>query len=385
MSISLSIIIPTKNRYETLFPLIEYLETLDTKEVEVVVQDNSKDNSKAINFLNKNKLSNVKYYYEPSDLSVIGNSDLAVKNATGKYICFIGDDDGVMPYILDIIHWMDKNNINAVSSFMPNYFWPNLSTSVLDKSKSDGKLLIKSFSYRVIRKNTENGLLNCLNNGGTTMEDLPMFYHGIVKKKILDDIYNTCKTYFPGPSPDMAVSIAISLKIKEFIFLDFPLIISGKCIKSTGGKSVLHQHLDSIDNVPHLPKNTANDWTNKIPKYWTAPTIWAESVVKSLENLKNNEWLEKLNYDYLYARLYVFQFSHKEVIFKNFSHVKYSFKFYYLVFKIFLKRVIRFLNHRYVMKKVTKSDVKDIKVAIKEINNLLDISKIKHSLEITDN
>ena len=104
MSISLSIIIPTKNRYETLFPLIEYLETLDTKEVEVVVQDNSKDNSKAINFLNKNKLSNVKYYYEPSDLSVIGNSDLAVKNATGKYICFIGDDDGVMPYILDIIY-----------------------------------------------------------------------------------------------------------------------------------------------------------------------------------------------------------------------------------------------------------------------------------------
>ena len=48
---------------------------------------------------------------------------------------------------------------------------------------------------------------------------LPMFYHGIVKKKILDDIYNTCKTYFPGPSPDMAVSIAISLKIKEFILL----------------------------------------------------------------------------------------------------------------------------------------------------------------------
>ena len=65
----LSIVIPTKNRYFTLINLVEKLLTWDNDDYEVVVQDNSEDNSDIIDFLKKYENNkNLRYFHNPIQL-----------------------------------------------------------------------------------------------------------------------------------------------------------------------------------------------------------------------------------------------------------------------------------------------------------------------------
>lgn len=342
----LSIIIPTKNRYTTLFSVVDMILSFNLNEdIEIVIQDNSEINNEALDFIEKRaNYKNLKYYYSSESLSVIENSDKAVLNSNGEYVCFIGDDDGVMPNIVEVVQWMKTNDYKALKSYKPNYFWPNQKSNYLSNDTS-GVLQYKKWSneYKVI--NTQEALDYTLRKGGVTIQMLPCLYHGIVERKTLDKIFSLANTYFPGPSPDMANAIALTQVIDQFVYVDYPVIISGKSTKSTGGAGVLHQHVAKIEDVKHLPKDTSSKWDVRIPKYWTGPTIWCESVVKVLEVFNNQKAIDKLKFEYLYAYLFVFHNKQVNQIFNNFNFKK-SITFYTMQLKIFMYRVKVFIKNR---------------------------------------
>lgn len=314
-------------------------------DIEIVIQDNTDDNKEALDFIAQRvKYSNLRYFHSSENLSVIGNSDKAVLNSTGEYVCFIGDDDGVMPNIVEVTKWMKENSYKALKSYKPSYYWPNQKSNYLSNDTS-GVLQYKKWSngYKVI--NTQEALDYTLRKGGVTMEMLPCLYHGIVERKTLDKIFSLANTYFPGPSPDMANAIALTQVIKQYVYVDYPVVISGKSVSSTGGAGVLHQHVAKIEDVKHLPKGTSINWDERIPKYWTGPTIWCESVVKALEVFNNRNAIDKLKFDYLYAYLFVFNNSQVKQIFNKFRYKK-SFTFKVLQLKIFLYRLTVFIKNR---------------------------------------
>jgi len=366
----LSIIIPTKNRYSTLFIVVDMLLSFDlNNDIEIVVQDNSDDNKDAIDFFaQKSNFKNLHYYYSSEDLSVIENSDKAVLNSTGEYVCFIGDDDAVMPNIIDVTKWMKENNYNALKSYEPNYYWPNQKANYLSNDTS-GVFRYKKWrvgSFEIIK--TKEALNYTLNRGAVLIDKLPCLYHGIVNRNTLDEIYKKAKTFFPGPSPDMANAIALTQVIDSYVFVKYPVIISGKSTISAGGAGVLHQHIAKIEDVKHLPKNTSKNWDKRVPKYWTGPTIYAESAIKALEVFQNNEALKKINFDYLYAYIKVFNKKQIHVIFKDFE-IKNPIKIQILKFEIFLFRVLIFISNRNgSVKKI--SGIKDIKSAVEIASKL---------------
>ena len=366
----LSIIIPTKNRYTTLFSVVDMILLFDLNDdIEIVIQDNSDNNKEALDFIaQKVNYSNLRYFHSSETLSVIGNSDKAVLNSTGEYVCFIGDDDGVMPNIVEVTKWMKANNYKALKSYKPSYYWPNQKSNYLSNDIS-GVLKYKpwkSSSFEIIK--TKYALDFTLKYGGVTIEMLPCLYHGIVKRSVLNQIYQKTDSFFPGPSPDMANAVAITQVIDFYVYVGYPVIISGQSTKSAGGTGVLHQHIAKIEDVKHLPKDTALNWDSRIPKYWTGPTIWAESVIKALEKFNNKEKIEKFNFKYLYAYVFVFQKKHSKEIFKDFS-VKSSLKFSALKFKIFIYRVYVFILNRVgVSEKV--NGLVDIKSAINVLSKI---------------
>ena len=67
----LSIIIPTKDRYSTLFPVVDMILAYNlNSQIEIVIQDNSTDNEEAQNFIqSKLGFKNLKYFYEASPVS----------------------------------------------------------------------------------------------------------------------------------------------------------------------------------------------------------------------------------------------------------------------------------------------------------------------------
>ena len=78
MSYLLSIIIPTKNRYQYLQECLLSLRKLDPRRVEIIVQDNSDDTSSFKDFLNNLEAPNIRYYHQDGFLSQTDNSDLCL-------------------------------------------------------------------------------------------------------------------------------------------------------------------------------------------------------------------------------------------------------------------------------------------------------------------
>lgn len=366
----LSIIIPTKNRYSTLFSVIDMILSFDLNEsIELVIQDNSNNNTDALNFIAaRANYLNLRYFHCSENLSVIENSDKAVLNSSGEFVCFIGDDDGIMPNIVDVTKWMKENDFKALKSYKPNYYWPNQKSNYLSKDVS-GILKYKTWKqsdYKLIA--TSNALAYTLKRGGVSIKMLPCLYHGIVERRTLDKIYDRTSTFFPGPSPDMANAIALTQVLSSYVTVGYPVIISGKSSKSTGGAGVLHQHISKIEDVKHLPRDTAKKWCRDIPKYWTGPTIWAESVLKALLHFENHKATEQFNFQYLYAYILVFHKIHKEQIFKDFP-LKMSGTLKILQYKIFLYRIRVFISNRIGNTKII-GNVPDIKSAVHILKEL---------------
>jgi glycosyltransferase involved in cell wall biosynthesis len=376
----LSIVIPTKDRYTTLFNVIDTILAFQDNEIEIVIQDNSGENEEALAFVNQHSsFGNLKYFYEAKPLSVIENSNRAVLNSNGDFICFIGDDDGVMPYIVDVVRWMKKNSVSIVKGNKPIYYWPNQKSNYFD-TDANGKLRIRALDYGIHIKNSSEALKRTLAIGGTDTKFLPCLYHGIVERKKLEMIYQKTGSFFPGPSPDMANSIALMKVTDEFYYLDFPIAITGKSTLSTGGAGILHKHISKIEDVKHLPKDTAENWSQKIPKYWTGPTIWAESVIKALSSFNDEVNIRKLNLTYLYAFIYVFNYKSSKAIFSNFGRYK-SMKFYYYGLKAFIGRALAFVKNRYFNNEIRFQNVNDMKSAINHIMSSINLREINNKLK----
>src|SRR5437764_11178263 len=94
-----SVIIPTRNRAETLRVTLRSCTEQDFGPFEIVVSDNdSKDDTRAV--VQAAGSSHIRYVKTPRALSMTLNWDFAVAQARGDYVLLIGDDDALMPHAL---------------------------------------------------------------------------------------------------------------------------------------------------------------------------------------------------------------------------------------------------------------------------------------------
>lgn len=316
--IHLSVVVPTKNRYFYLKYLVEYIKEINLSQIELIIQDNSDDlvgQKEFTSWIQEYINFNIVYEFIESPLSVIENSDKAVHKANGKYIMFIGDDDIFSKHVLRLLDYMDKESIGAAFPRNSSYSWPNVK-SRLYGDKLSGKYIPTSNTSKIKILSGPEELKKVLHLGGTDILELPRVYHGIVRNDILKEIYNISNSYFPGPSPDMANAVAVSLFTNRYIVIDTPYVISGHSKQSTGGQGAEGKHFGEIRNIKHLPSDTADKWSAEVPFYWSGYTIYAESVIQSILRMNKVELLNNLNLNFLYATCLVFDTNYKERIIK---------------------------------------------------------------------
>jgi glycosyltransferase involved in cell wall biosynthesis len=295
----LSIVVPTKDRYEQLKHLINLIDGFRLEEIELVIQDNNYNNNEILEFLSLKQRSYLKYYHNKEQLPVYLNADLAIHHSTGEYVCFIGDDDGVLPNIIDCVKWMKRNGIEALRPAITIYNWPDF----LDFGKNNlsGALFYDNFSYDVEEIDINKSVQKLANRGFTHIYTIPKVYQGIVKRKFLDEIYKIGGTYSPGPSPDMATAVALSFVVKKFVVINLPVILIGQSQTVGGCERKLKGGVKNIDEVPFLPKNAKENWNSRIPKVWCSQTVWPESAIKAIQYM-NKESEIKINYEFILAK-----------------------------------------------------------------------------------
>ena len=342
MNVLLSIVIPTKNRYSYIDYILRYFILIDSKNIELVIQDNSDDSSslKIKTDLKKYNDSRIRYFRLEGHISQTENCDLAISHACGEYITMIGDDDIFSKYLVDYCALWSKLGYEAILPNKASYVWPDVSPRL--HKNSSGVLRTNKYTGNISHIDVSTLPSKIVGLGGSDISNLPRVYHGIVKKSVLDKVYEHCGSYSPGPSPDISNGIALCKYLKNYIYVDLPLITSGQCVSSAGGKGAQGEHYAEIDQVKQLPENCASDWNYKIPFYWSGKTIYAESVSKSLQSMGMVEELNNFNYEYLYAVCLVFDWRYKERIFtsikSNTSLLKITTIFFYCIL-IFFRRI----------------------------------------------
>lgn len=289
----LSIIIPTRNRQIYAYKCIETILKFNRDDFEVVVHDNSDDDSlkTLLGELIENPL--LKYRYDNSCLSFCDNFEKALEMSCGDYVVYIGDDDCVLEEIIDLVNIIRTKKIYAVSyATSISYFWPN---SIKTRS---GELVIRKKNIYCKKKSTKEALKKMKRVGNYDYQnyDFPKAYHGIVNREKLDNIKKKTGRYFSGLTPDIYCAVSLSFYVDEILYINYPFSIMGICPRSGSADSMSGKHTGELSQAPHFRGNDMYKWHESIPYIYTVDTIWAETAFKAVEQNGNNIQLTKKEY-----------------------------------------------------------------------------------------
>lgn len=365
----LSIVIPTKDRYKYLKHVLSLIDGFKNDAIEIVLQDNTEDNKEIMDFLERAVYKNIKYFHNSKQLPISENCDLAINNSTGEYVCMIGDDDGVTSHIIECVNWMKQNDIDALIPGDVSYHWPDFINSITGDLSAT--LSYSEFSKEAKITDPMETLRKLMRKGFINRGELPLVYHGIVKREALDKVYRIGETYFPGSSPDIANGVALCFCVKKYVRIDFPVIISGASLTHGGGVRKLKNKAANIADVPFLPRNAKQNWENNIPRVWTGETVWPESAIKALRYMGQEDLIKKINFEYMLATFIVF---HLPLFMMAIKLSKNRFKLFWYVVNITLQRYSNGFKRLTMMKLFHLSD------GNKVIRNLNDIEQAVHYL-----
>lgn len=296
----LSIIVPTRNRQKYAEKCVRTLLKFDANDYEVIVHDNS-DNDTLLDML-KDVIDNKKlrYAYDPSVLSFCANFEKSIEMSTGDYLIMIGDDDCVLPEIIGLVDEIRKKSIDAV--LFPtciSYVWPN---AIKDNG---GRLTIRKKPVSIKKLLSKNAIVNMIDSGNYDYQDFnfPKIYHGIVKREKLDLVKAQTGHYFGGLTPDIYSAVALSYYIDEMLYVNYPFTIPGMCAKSGSADSVTGRHTGELNDAPHFRGQDGYKWDNEVPYLYTVDTIWAETAFKAIKESGGDVKLNKDQYFNLMVRI----------------------------------------------------------------------------------
>lgn len=347
----LSIIVPTKNRYpqliETISSICKFINSID---LEVIIQDNSIDNSVFLKNFKLESFPFIKYFFDSNEKDSITNFNDAINNASGEYCIVIGDDDIVNPYILDVVKKVKQANLDSLIYPRGQYYWPDVKFIKQFKFFEPSSLqFVKSNILEFTKKTSADELTNILDFGGCNLGNGPCLYHGLVKKKVLDDIFLKFGSYVLGYAPDMSFTITLLLEKEDFYFTNVCLTIPGASYNSAAGMGRRGKHSTTLDNLPNIiPKKMLGDWDQNLPRIWTGYTFNAISIYAVLKRYEIQRTVDyKMQYKKnLSENIYDYKYIKTINKFINFPvFVKWEI-FIYGFFKFYLFKLFNFLPSR---------------------------------------
>lgn len=307
MSYLLSIIIPTKNRsyycLESVKEILEVCDILKTNQIEIVIQDNSDTDSLKESILALNA-DNIKYNYTGKILSFVDNFSEAVSLASGEYLCMIGDDDGILPNILEEVYKAKEKNIHSIiPSLNAVYIWPMENSIVANGD--NGYLYTAYINEKSTVISTSNSLQKMLSNGGQDYQkcDMPRLYHGIIHRSLTEKIFSKTNYYFGGLTPDIYMATALTFVCDKSIKLGYPITISGICTGSGSANSAQGKHTGELSDAPHFIGHDTYEWEDIVPQIYTVETIWADTALHAVRDF-NEQKVSDFNVVSLLAHCY---------------------------------------------------------------------------------
>jgi glycosyltransferase involved in cell wall biosynthesis len=225
-----SIVVPTRNRPETLRHTLESIAAQPGDDFEVVVADNfSGPETRAI--VDSLKVPALRYARTDEVVPMAENWERGLALCTGDYVTVLGDDDGLLPSTLPLARSiLDLNPEVELLSWPPHtYWWPDTivhwARNTLILSLADGA---QEYQSRQV--------LEAYYRGTVGFDFIPMIYSAFHHRRIIEEAKRRHGGFFVprATAPDISSGILGLHLSRNYVRCLRPLSIRGNSGKSNG-------------------------------------------------------------------------------------------------------------------------------------------------------
>lgn len=224
--IKYTVVIPSRNRQTYCISAIKSIILAKRQDIEVIVLDNS-DNTKLLpKLIKKNSLDKKVTLIQSENkcLSMADNWERALDFISGKWVMFIGDDDGCTQCTFDAFDHL-TSNFNFFAFRWPVFYYkwpcfPGFEKGRLKLPLSVGTLEYYNSSKVLQRSSSWEGAKRWPSIG-------PSVYHGLVNAEIVKEGRDKHGRYFIGHTVDYASGIINAMLLDGYMKYSFPLTIIG--------------------------------------------------------------------------------------------------------------------------------------------------------------
>lgn len=296
-----SVVVPTHNRSKYAIPCVKSLLEIKSDRLQIVVHDTSNDDCALAAWAVAQTDSRLVYVHWKNRLSMTENHERAIELAEGEYVCLIGDDDTVSARIIEAAEFAKSEAIEMLTPQVKAfYYWPDFRTRFYGAAHA-GRIYLDDFSGGCMQYDVKARLDIALHEACQGTDALPKLYHGLVKRRLLDELRQRSGKIFYGTSPDMSASISLSLIGKTYSLIDFPFTMPGGGGGSNSGRSAMGKHKGDLKSDPHMKPFTDLRWPPELPMFFSVETVWAHAAWATLDGLGDKTRQAQFNLARLYA------------------------------------------------------------------------------------
>lgn len=220
-----TVIIPTRERCETLHSALKTVCGQDFADAEFIVSDNVSEDDTATIVAGFND-PRIKYIRTPKRLSMSDNYSFALSHARGTYVTILGDDDGLIPGALAVLaRWVRATGADAISWQEATYYWP---THSIPERRGRLEIPLLNVNWNV----SARAAFTAAKWSMLRWNYLPIIYGGLVKRDVMNKIRDRTGAYILSHIPDVYSAIAVCSIIERYIYTEYPFSTFGFSGKS---------------------------------------------------------------------------------------------------------------------------------------------------------
>lgn len=231
----ISLIIPTRERVETLRSSLALALSCDDPDLEIVVSDNHSTDGTAEHLAAIDD-PRLKVVRPEGRVAMRLNFEAGLSAATGDYLIVIGDDDGILPSGLGLLRRvLERDRPEAVNWELISYTWPSARPGL---GYGYGLLPVKAKSVHggITRHPAARRLDDLCRARLRNYKDTANIYHGCVSRAVVERARAANHgVYFAGAIPDVYAGIANLVHMTgDLLWLQHPVTFGGSSDRSNG-------------------------------------------------------------------------------------------------------------------------------------------------------
>jgi hypothetical protein len=239
-TIKFSVVIPTRERADTLRCALRTCLDQEFDDYEIVVSDNfSSPATRAV--VEEVGSEKVRYVRTPEPVAMSTNWEFGLSHTRGEYVLLIGDDDGLLPHCLAELNRVTQaHRAKVIRWGAAFYTWPTIALP------GQGDYLRVPLG-RVLEERDAAEVVRAVAEFRAFYTELPMLYNAVVHRDVLDELRQRTGRVLPHPVPDVYSGFAIAHVAGRFLSTAVPMSVSGQSRASTGIAALFHRGRSEID------------------------------------------------------------------------------------------------------------------------------------------